>query len=198
MDNFVVTIGREYGSRGREIGRLIADSLGIDFYDRDLVDMSARQMGLNVDIVARADEVLSGKVSSIMAPYGVDNFVLAERMVGVQSNLIQMLAEKGPCVIIGRCSDYVLRKQDNCFNVFVFAPFEKRVARIMESLGISEKAAEHEVGKVDKSRNKYYRYVTGHDHDSSEYRHILMDSSVFGVEKTAAIITGLVKEKFSI
>ncbi|MBR0085340.1 MAG: cytidylate kinase-like family protein [Lachnospiraceae bacterium] len=196
--NFVVTIGRQLGSGGREIGQKVAEKLGYSFYDKNLIDMVASQSGLNKDVLHEADEHASSPfLSSYMNPSG-DYATINDKLYFTQSAIIKELADKESCVIVGRCSDYVLREYANCLHVFVYAPLPDRVKRIMiRHMLDNEEDAKKVIQKEDKRRRTYYQYYTDRKWASDEGRQLAIDSSYLGIDGTADLIAKMVQIKLT-
>lgn len=182
----VITIGREYGSGGRLIGEKLAQKLGIPFYDKELIMMAAKKSGLSEEYIRRTEQVKSA--SFLYSLYMTSQVLpMSDQIFLVQSNIIKDLAQKGPCVIVGRCGDYILRDNPNCMNVFIHAPMEDRVRRAKEVYGETASNMEDFVRKQDKKRASYYNYFSQNKWGSSKHYHISISSS-FGMEKTVQIL----------
>ena len=163
--NKVITVSREFGSGGRELGVKLAEALGIPFYDKELISMAADDINIAEEAFRKYDEhvieddPLDHKIHhSFSELYKVP---MSDQIFVAQSNVIRRLASHGPCVIVGRCSDYVLRDNRNCLRVFFSAPMENRMKRVMERRHLSEKDARQKIQKEDKWRADNYRYYTG-------------------------------------
>ena len=194
----IVTIGRQFGSGGHEIGQILADRLGIPLYDHRLVSMAAEALNLKEDTVRKVDE--SG-LKMFLTNYSVSpgcyvDFVnatsymqsLNENVYRQQAEIIRTLAGEGPCVIIGRCADYVLRDFPCCVNVFICAYKKERIARIAERYGLTERKAAEKVKKTDRERRYYYEIHTGLDWGSIESHQALLNVSLLGREKTVRLL----------
>lgn len=195
MKHFVVTIGCEYGSGGPEIGKMIADSLGIEYYDRDLVDKVVDKLGVDRALVEKADtgDTVKYEFDTKLGPRYAN---LTNRVIYTQFEVIRKFAEKSSCVIIGRCSDYILKERDDCLNVFIYAPEDARIKHIMESQNLSRKEAEEVVKYNDAMLHTRYKYMTGTYRGDRHMRHMMIDSSVLGLEKTAKYIIQMIDLKF--
>lgn len=163
----IITIGREYGSGGREIGRLVADKLGVPFYDKEILTRAAEESGLCIEMFDRHDEkasisgMLSGGVAAGMHLSGQGTGLqmpMNQRVFLAQFDALGKIAAEGPCVIVGRCADYVLKDLKNVVHIFLFASIEKRIERIMRVEGISEDEARELIRKTDKQRKNYYNF----------------------------------------
>ena len=196
MKHMVITIGCEYGSGGPEIGKAIADYLGIEYYDRDLVDKVVEQIGVDRELVEKADTENNVKYE-FDTKFGPRYANLTNRVIYNQFEVIQKFAEKSSCVIIGRCSDYILRDRKDCLNIFIYAPEKVRIQSIMEKNNVSEKEAEEMMKYNDEMLHTRYKYMTGTYRGDRRNRHMMIDSSVLGWEKTAKYILQLIELKFS-
>lgn len=194
MKHFVITVGCEFGSGGPEIGKMLAKSLGIEYYDRDLVDKVVEKIGVEKHLVEEAD-------NKNFVPYGIETSLgtryanLSNKVIYTQFDVIRKMA-KTSCVIIGRCSDYILKGQDDVVNVFVYAPTEVRIKTIMEKMNLSERHAAEVIRDYDNAIHRRYKYITGTYRGDRHNRHLLVDSSVLGWEKTAKFIKSFVEMRF--
>lgn len=194
MKHFVITMGCEFGSGGPEIGKMLAKSLGIEYYDRDLVDKVVEKIGVEKHLVEEAD-------NKNFVPYGIETSLgtryanLSNKVIYTQFDVIRKMA-KSSCVIIGRCSDYILKGQDDVVNVFVYAPTEVRIKTIMEKMNLSERHAAEVIRDYDNALHRRYKYITGTYRGDRHNRHLLVDSSVLGWEKTAKFIKSFVEMRF--
>ena len=196
MKHMVITIGCEYGSGGPEISKAIADYLGIEYYDRDLVDKVVEQIGVDRELVEKADTENNVKYE-FDTKFGPRYANLTNRVIYNQFEVIQKFAEKSSCVIIGRCSDYILKDRKDCLNIFIYAPEKVRIQSIMEKNDVSEKEAEEMMKYNDEMLHTRYKYMTGTYRGDRRNRHMMIDSSVLGWEKTAKYILQLIELKFS-
>lgn len=194
MKHFVITVGCEFGSGGPEIGKMLAKSLGIEYYDRDLVDKVVEKIGVEKHLVEEAD-------NKNFVPYDIETSLgtryanLSNKVIYTQFDVIRKMA-KSSCVIIGRCSDYILKGQDDVVNVFVYAPTEVRIKTIMEKMNLSERHAAEVIRDYDNALHRRYKYITGTYRGDRHNRHLLVDSSVLGWEKTAKFIKSFVEMRF--
>ena len=194
MKHFVITVGCEFGSGGPEIGKMLAKSLGIEYYDRDLVDKVVEKIGVEKHLVEEAD-------NKNFVPYGIETSLgtryanLSNKVIYTQFDVIRKMA-KTSCVIIGRCSDYILKGQENVVNVFIYAPTEVRIKTIMEKMNLSERHAAEVIRDYDNALHRRYKYITGTYRGDRHNRHLLVDSSVLGWEKTAKFIKSFVEMRF--
>ena len=194
MKHFVITVGCEFGSGGPEIGKMLAKSLGIEYYDRDLVDKVVEKIGVEKHLVEEAD-------NKNFVPYGIETSLgtryanLSNKVIYTQFDVIRKMA-KTSCVIIGRCIDYIQKGQENVVNVFIYAPTEVRIKTIMEKMNLSERHAAEVIRDYDNALHRRYKYITGTYRGDRHNRHLLVDSSVLGWEKTAKFIKSFVEMRF--
>ena len=194
-NNTVITIGRQYGSGGREIGKKISELLGISYYDDELISMAAKNSGLNHEILSDVDEKATNSLLYTLAMSGSlfgGNAALAyempinDKLYIAQSEVIKELAAKEHCVIIGRCADYVL-------NVFIYADLDKRAERVAAAKGITEAKAKDLIIKTDKQRANYYNYYTSLKWGRIENYDLCIDSGKIGPENVAQVIAEYVR-----
>ena len=201
MQNFVITIGCEYGAKGNAIGKKIAQDLGIPVYDRETVDAIIDEVGIPQDIM---DKVESGLTIAGQGVEGQERGSfsklsdLTERAIHVQKQIIRKLAARESCVFIGRSADYILKGQENMLSVFVYAPDEVRIANVMKSHNLSEKDARLLISEKDKRYHIRHLAFTGSNRGDRHNRNLLVDSSMLGVDGTAEYIEILAKKVFDI
>ena len=201
MQNFVITIGCEYGAKGNAIGKKIAQDLGIPVYDRETVDAIIDEVGIPQDIM---DKVESGLTIAGKGVEGQERGSfsklsdLTERAIHVQKQIIRKLAARESCVFIGRSADYILKGQENMLSVFVYAPDEVRIANVMKSHNLSEKDAKLLISEKDKRYHIRHLAFTGSNRGDRHNRNLLVDSSMLGVDGTAEYIEILAKKVIDI
>lgn len=192
--NTVFTIGRQYGSGGTEVGRKVAKELNIPFYDKELIAISARDSGLSESLFTNADEKATSSIfySLVMGNYpmasgalGVTEMPLNDQLFLIQSKTIKRLASDGPCVIVGRCADYILRDMDNVLNVFIHADLQYRVERAISMYEAPENKAEDICIKTDKQRANFYNYYSDRKWGRCRTYDLSIDSSKLGIEGSA-------------
>ena len=195
-NNTVITISREYGSGGRIIGKMVAEKLGIPFYDNEIITMSAEESGINAEYFKEAENMAKSSISlsiSMLYPstevYGMP---LNEKIFITQSRVIREVAEEGPCVIVGRCADYVLRSNPNAINVFVHSSMVNRIKRVREVYGEN---LESIIKKADKRRANYYAYFTDRKWGDARNYTLCLDSDKLGLENCADIIIEAIKKR---
>lgn len=191
MKNHIITISREFGSGGRTIGKKAADQLGIPCYDADLIHKIAQESGFTEGYIREAGEYApSGFLSSAFADrfFGPTN---EDYLWNIQYQIITELAEKGPCVIVGRCADYILQDKADCFKVFIHADMKYRAERIVKEYGDCEESPEQRLKDKDKRRAAYHRFYTNMKWGHAQNYHICLDSGVLGIDKCADTIVRL-------
>ena len=200
MEKKIITISREFGSGGRTIGRLVAEKLGIPFYDKELVDHIALESGFAPKFIEEHGEHAPGKSAfsyafSHQAVPGVMNGLsTADFLWNVQCGVIMQLAEQGPCVIVGRNADYILKDRKDCFHAFIHADNDFRADRIVRLYGESEKSPSARLAEKDKRRRVNYHHYTGRSWGDPHNYDICLDSSKIGVEACADMIVSLIKK----
>lgn len=196
--NLIINIGRQVGSGGLEIGRLLANMLQIDFYDKALMKLAAKESGLDAKHFEKADEKPSNNFFYALTHnlFGFNNETVlsSNALFKFQADVIRKLASDKSCVIVGRTSDYILRDFNNCFNIFIHAPLKKRVEFIMKQQKISERNAFHMINRIDKKRANYYNYYTNKQWGYSDSYHLCIDSSILGIEGSADFIKLFIEE----
>lgn len=183
----IITIGREYGSGGREIGERLAERLGFSFYDRNLLNLAAEQIGVSEDSFLDKDEQLERRHFS----YRTEN--LSEELFELQSQIMVEKAKKESCVIVGRCSDIVLKDFAHAAHIFIYAEEEDRIARIRERNQLDEVKARKLMKQTEKIRSSYYQYYTDYDWGSRENKDLLINSSKTGIEGSVELIISYLK-----
>ena len=193
---YIITIVREFGSMGRPIARRLSELLGIEFYDRDIVEETARKMNLPVSVISINEENQGSAYSRMRFPLGKSSREKQDEIFRVQSEIIRSLAKRESCVIVGRCSDYILRDFENRLSICVYAPFEKRIENCVSSLGMDEETAMQMTVEVDKARRKYHKRYANYSPEDIKNKNLLIESSFFGIEGTAKLIAEIAKSKF--
>lgn len=181
---------------GRPIARRLSELLGIEFYDRDIVEETARKMNLPVSVISINEENQGSAYSRMRFPLGKSSREKQDEIFRVQSEIIRSLAKRESCVIVGRCSDYILRDFENRLSICVYAPFEKRIENCVSSLGMDEETAMQMTVEVDKARRKYHKRYANYSPEDIKNKNLLIDSSFFGIEGTARLIAEIAKSKF--
>lgn len=199
MEKKIITISREFGSGGRTVGRQVAEKLGIPFYDKELVEQVALESGFAPKFVEEHGEHSPTKslLSYAFAPQGVPGVMnglsTADFLWNIQCGVILQLADKGPCVIVGRNADYILKDREDCLHAFIHADISFRADRIVRLYGVSEKSPEARLAEKDKRRRVNYQHYTGRTWGAAQNYDICLNTGVIGVDKAAQIIVSLIK-----
>lgn len=189
--HIIINIGRQFGSGGKEVAEKIGSSLGIRVYDNELISKAAEESGFSRELLERSDEKRS--VFSLFSFFGADRFGSTRNYMGdnelfkIQSDVIRGIAEKGPAIFVGRCSNYILRDKA-CLDAFVSAPLEARVKRVMERLDVDEDEAKTRIERQDRTRQTYYNFFTFGNWGAASDYDLCVDSSILGIEGTAELI----------
>lgn len=189
----VITIAREYGSGGRYVGRLIADKLGIKFYDKDFIEKLAQETGLSEEYIEENEQKMT-RLSNFNNGYyiGLNN---SDELFLKESELIKDLADKESSVIIGRCADFILKDREDVFKVFIYSDMKDKVKRATEIYGFDKAKAEKEIKRIDKLRSNHYKHYTEREWKDYSNYDVCMNSDKLGVEKSAELICEMVREK---
>lgn len=197
MKKTIITIGREFGSGGREIGEKLSSALGIEFYDKELLEHTAKESGLCEEILKHHDEkrTASFLYSLVLEPYNsgyagspYSEMPIDQKVFLAQYDTIKKLAENGSGVFVGRCADYVLGENDNVLSVFIHADNDFKVKRIMECYELSERKAMDLIGRKNKQRSIYYNYYTSKKWGNAKSYDLCIDSSKFGIDGAVDLI----------
>ncbi|MBQ1392061.1 MAG: cytidylate kinase family protein [Lachnospiraceae bacterium] len=201
-EHYVITISREYGSGGREIGRMLAEHLGIKYYDLDVIHQVAMESGVSEKLVEEMEQTVKNPTVHSFYYWCTqstkeEELPIVERIFHAQTKIIKKIAKKESCVIVGRLANYILREEPNCFNIFVGAEMDAKIKRVVERDGIEEKKAKTKIEKVEKERANHCMYFT-HKHwrDLRNYD-VYVKSNFLGTEKTAEFILQMFKEKYN-
>ncbi len=198
-DHLVVTIGRECGSGGRQIGKAVAERMGISFYDEELLSLAAKNSGLCEDIFRTHDEkpvssflyslvVDSYSLGYVGTGYSEDNMPLNQRVFLAQFDTIRQLAEQESCVIVGRCADYALAEHPNTMNIFISGEEEDKVHTLMKRYDMTEDKARSYMNKTDKQRASYYNFYTNKKWGSVDSYDMCINSSRVGMDRCVNLI----------
>lgn len=204
MANQIITIGRQFGSGGRTIAKKLAERLGIKYYDKELITIAAKESGISPDIFEKVDEEAANSLlySMVIGMYATSSRItnygeisINDKIFRVQTEIIEKLAGKEPCVIVGRCADYILRDHPNCINVFIYSNVEERIRRAMEEYNIQSKNIKEFVLKSDKKRANYYNFYTGKKWGAISNYNICLDSGALGIDGCVNILEKLVTDR---
>ncbi|EGJ72600.1 hypothetical protein Bcop_2448 [Bacteroides coprosuis DSM 18011] len=205
--NYIINIGRELGSGGRDIGQKLSEHLNFEFYDRKLIEIAAQESGLCKEFFEKADEKASqtrwGSFFAMRYPFIGDgvvpsNFLSNDALFKIQSDVIRELAEKHSCIFVGRCADYILRNHPNCVSIFISSPHDDRVDRLCQRHNISKDEAEEMMIKADKGRSQYYNYYSYNTWGAAKTYDLCINSSLFGLDGTVDFIENFIKHKFQL
>lgn len=195
--NKIITISRLNGSGGREIGKILADQLDIPFYDYELIERAAKESGFSKEAFENAEDKATNSFLYSIAmgmnvygnqEFGYNTLSLNDRIFLAQAEVIRKYAQEGPCVIVGRCADFILRDMPELISVFVWADMEFRIKRAMERNELDEEKAEAQMKKIDKRRKNYYNYHANNRWGQSENYDLSIRSDQIGIENAANVI----------
>ena len=202
MGHTVITIARQYGSGGKTIGKMLAEDLGIHFYNREILRMASDESGINEQLFGQVDERIKTNLLYRIAkrirneevlPPDSDDFLSTNNLFNYQAKVIRQLADEESCVIIGRCADYVLQDYDNVISVFIHGPYDFCLEQAMKVNAKSESEMRKYMEKRDKYRGEYYKYYTGKDWFDARNYHLCLDSSKLGFDGCVEAIKAYMK-----
>lgn len=202
--NTIITIGRQFGSGGHEIGKKLAEHYGIDFYDKEMLNVAAKESGICQELFETHDEkpTSSFLYSLVMDTYslgypagGYMDMPLNHKVFLAQFDAIKKIAQNGPCVLVGRCADYALEEFDNCLNVFIQADLDARVRRVARLHDVTDAKAKDMILKADKKRSSYYNYYSNKKWGDAESYDLCISSSDIGIDGAIEIIKAYVAQK---
>lgn len=201
MTNKIITISREYGSAGRTVGELVAKKLGIPFYDKELVNAMAEECGFSHDFIEDIGEYASVTNSFLFSiaissrlEGGINMMSSADQLYAAQASYIRELAEKGPCVIVGRCADYILRENSDVLHAFIYADMDFRVKHMAEHYGKPEHAMPKWLKEKDNRRKVYYKHYTGRNWGDPHNYDICLNTALVGIEQAADILAAMAEK----
>ena len=203
-DNIIVTIARQYGSGGREVGELLAKEHNLVFHDRSLIELAAQKSGIDLEVLKKADEDVTPSFLYSIAVGNFDMYPLAinmspyempvnDKLFNLQADIIKEEAEKAPSVFVGRCADYILNGYKKVIKVYIYADVDSRVKRITQKEKVSENDARVLIYKTDKRRANYYNYYTSLKWGKSENYNLMIDTGAVGIDGAAKIIGEYIK-----
>lgn len=202
--NTIITIGRQFGSAGREIGEKLAKELEIPLYDKEMLDRAAKESGICQELFETHDEKPTNSFlySLVMDTYSLGyssgtytDMPINHKVFLAQFDTIKKIADEGPCILVGRCADYALEDYNNVLNVFIHADLDARIRRIARIYDLTDAKAKDMIIKADKKRASYYNYYSNKKWGASESYHVCLDSSVLGIDGTVEAIKQLVALK---
>ena len=197
----VITLSRQFGSHGHEVGIKLAEKLGVKYYDKELIAMAAKQSGLSEEVFNAADEKAGNSLlySMVMGNFpfgahftGVNEMPINDKLFILQTDLIKKAADEGPCVIIGRCGGYILRDYKNVFSVFIHAPKEQRAEWAVKTGQVEPKKSLDFIAKKDKQRANYYNFYSNKRWDDLNNYNLTIDTGIFSVDDAVSIIMSAV------
>lgn len=205
MDNVVITIARQYGSGGKTIGEMLADRMGVHFYNKELMKLASEDSGISEALFVNADEkvkntrlfkIAQNVYSGELIPPESDDFTSTDNLFNYQAKIIRKLAEEESCVIVGRCADFVLKDYDNVLSVFVHAPHDFCMEQAAKKHSMSARELDKFIQKTDKHRAEYYKYHTGREWTDARNYDLCLDSSKLGFERCVEEIIAYMKVRF--
>lgn len=200
--NMIITIGRQYGSAGYEIGTKLAEELGVQIYDSEMLKRAAKESGICEELFEKHDEKPTNSFlySLIMDTYslgysssGFADMPINHKVFLAQFDAIKKIANEGPCVLVGRCADYALEERDDVINVFIYADMEQRIRRIARKYNLSDGKAKDVIQKTDKKRASYYNYYTNKEWGDAKGYDLCLNSGKLGVDGTVKAIVEYIK-----
>lgn len=202
MSHKIITISREFGSGGRDIGELVAKKLNVSCYDKELIKEVAKESGYSLDYIEENENATSSLLYNIattggygVSVYNQDHMSPVDQVYIMQSKIIAELANRESCVIVGRCADYILREKEECLHVLIHADMEHKKERAIHSYGVSAKDAEKIIHKRNKARASHYKYYTGLTWGSVQNYHISLNSGLLGISDCVEIIANAAIKK---
>lgn len=201
----IITVGRQFGSGGRTIAKKLAERLGIEYYDKEIITIAARESGISPDIFEKVDEAAANSLlySMVIGMYATTSHVtnfgeisINDKIFRIQTEIIEDIASKGPCVIVGRCADYILRENPDLLNTFIYSDIEDRIRRATEDYNIQSKNMKEYILKSDKKRANYYNFYTGKKWGAISNYDICLSSSTIGIDGCVDVLEKVAKTKF--
>lgn len=190
----IISIGRQFGSGGREIGRKLAEQLGYNFYDRDILRAASKKLNMPEAILERTDESsYNSLLYSLVMSTKISSF--EDTLAKEEANFLMRQAEKGSCVIVGRCANHLFEDDPGLLSLFITAPFDRRVRRVCERFHLDKDSSEKLIASTDRKRDNYYYYHTGHRWSDLSQYHYVLDSSVLGPDGTVELLAQIIRMK---
>lgn len=196
MEQYVVTISRQFGSMGRTIAAKMSEELGIEYLDRDIVEATAQRMGQSIKTISDAEETAGTFFLRKKYPFNMGIYSITDEIFAVQKNIIRDMASKQSCIIVGRCADSILQDFENHLNIYIYAPFEARLYNCTHELMMDEKNARKMIREVDAARENYQRKYCPEVKSVFDHKDFMIDSSKFGIEGTAQLLADIVRKKW--
>ncbi len=202
MEKIIINIGRQFSSGGRYISKILCEEFGCRYFDKEILDLAAKESGFSPDVFKKSDEKKSfiHTLFHLHAPMlSDDNFYnnkfSEESLFKFQCDAIRKAASQGSCLFIGRCADYVLRDEPNTVSIFLAADMEDRISRTMERYNMDEESARKTISKKDSTRASYYNYYTGKKWGAAESYDLCINTSIFGLDETAIFIADFIRKR---
>ncbi len=197
MEKYIITINRQFGSLGRPIAKHLSELLGIEYYDRDIVEKVAQKMNLPVSIISSEEESAKKSFFKMQFPLGKGTTDTQDKIYDVQRKIIDSIADKESCIIVGRCSDYILHNYPRIMRIYIYAPYEERLKNCINNLHMTNENASKMIHEVDHARDAYHLRYAGYLPSDLNHNDLLIDSSFLGIDKTAEQLAFLIKNKFN-
>lgn len=196
MERYVITISRQFGSMGRSIAKELSEALDIEFYDRDIVEVTAKRLNLPVSRISGTEEKAVSSWRYRKFPLGTDESYMQDIIFESQKEIMLDFMSRSSCIIVGRCADSLTANIKNHINIYIYAPAEKRIENCMSQLGMGEKEARHMVASVDRARCAYHKKYAGYLPNDDKHMDLMINSSLLGVKGTADVLSEMVKKWF--
>ena len=198
-NKYVITIARQFGSLGRPIAKMMSEKLGIEYYDRDIVEQAAKKLNLPVSHIDELEEKVKktskNSYMRMMYPLGTESSTEQDNIFEAQQNIMRFLVERESCIIVGRCSDFVLSDEPNAIHIYIYAPYEERVKNCVKDLNLTEADAKKMIRSVDEARDDYHMHYAGFLPSDPKHKNIMVDSSVLGVRGNSRFSCRFYKKK---
>ena len=201
----IITISREFGSGGRLIGKKLAEKLGVKFYDKELIELTAQRSGLAPNFIEHAEQHATNSflysIAASATAGGGGNYILnynapvTDKAFFAQASVIRDIADEGSCVIVGRCAGYILRDDPACVSIFLHAGLDTRLKRCVEEYGFDPKGLPDKLTKTDKARSNYHRYYTGERWDDPRVYDMMLSTTKLTIDQAADIIYDFVQKR---
>lgn len=197
-ENYVITFTRQFGSLGRQVAQKVSEQLGIEYYDRDIVEEAARKMNLPSSAVTEVEESVKTGFFNMQYPLGLGTTKMQDKVFEIQKELINEIAEKESCIMVGRCSDYILRDHPKSLHIYLYASYEERVVNCVNSLYMTPDEARKMIKSVDAARASYHKHYAGYLPGDKNHYHLQFNTALLGVDGTAEVIAEIAKKTFDL
>ena len=196
MEKYVVTISRQFGSLGRTIAQRLSEELNIEFWDRDIVEATAKRMGRSIKTISDEEESSKGFFLRKKYWFNMGIYSITDEIFYVQKNIIRDVAAENSCIIVGRCADSILKDYKNHLSVYIYAPFEERVKNCVERLQMDPKEAAKTIREVDAARTNYQKKYCPEVNSVFDHKDLMIDSSKLGVDGAVDLIAHVVRNRY--